>query len=77
MNCNHCHHPNETDAVFCGACGQQLHAPTTEGSFHVGAVVADGRYRLDTLLGGRWDGHGVQSNRPLAPADVRAKSAES
>ncbi len=51
MNCDHCHHPNEVDAVFCGACGQQLHAATTEGAFHVGAVVADGRYRLDTLLG--------------------------
>lgn len=51
MKCSNCHLVNDADSIFCGRCGQQLDAPTTDSSFHVGAVVADGRYRLDALLG--------------------------
>ncbi len=51
MKCGHCDRTNEPEAIFCGGCGQRLDAPAGEHAYHVGAVVAGGRYRLEALLG--------------------------
>lgn len=45
--CVHCGHPNPVEAKFCGGCG----ARTVATGFGIGATVAGGRYRIESLLG--------------------------
>jgi hypothetical protein len=47
--CAQCQRQNEASALFCGGCGQKLESAAE--AYRVGALVAEGRYRIDAKLG--------------------------